>query len=82
MAQVDSQAPAPQMKGKHEVGAGVLQLPAPSQVPPAVNVPPVGQLAAAQAVPCWYFWQAPDWHLPSVPHEAAPWSAHPPAGSG
>jgi hypothetical protein len=41
------------MKGKQESGAGVLQLPAPSQVPPAVKVPPgTGQLALPQAIPC------------------------------
>jgi hypothetical protein len=81
--QADSQAPAPQMKGKQETGAGVLQLPAPSHVPPPVKLPPgIGQLALPQAVPCWYFWQAPDWHLPSVPHEAAPWSVQTAAGSG
>jgi hypothetical protein len=71
------------MNGKQETGAGVLQLPAPSQVPPAVKVPPgIGQWAPAQAVPCWYFWQAPAWHLPSVPHDDAPWSAQTAAGSG
>jgi len=81
--QVDSQALRPQMKGKQALGAGVLQVPAPSHVPPAVKVPPgSGQLALVQAVPDWYFWQAPAWHLPSVPHDAAPWSTHTAAGSG
>jgi hypothetical protein len=81
--QVDSQAFTPQMNGKQATGAGVLQLPAPSQVAPAVKVPPgIGQLAAAQAVPCGYFWQVPAWHLPSFPQDATPWSVQSPAGSG
>jgi hypothetical protein len=53
LEQADPQAFGPQMKGKQESGAGVLQLPAPSQVPPAVKVPPgIGQLALPQAIPC------------------------------
>src|SRR5262249_25356758 len=44
--------------------------------------PGIGQLAFAQAVPCLYFWQAPAWHLPSLPQDIAPWSLQPPAGSG
>jgi len=72
-AQVDLQAFRPQPNGKQEVALGTVQVPAPSQVPPAVNVLPVaGQLAPAQAVPCGYFWQAPAWHLPSFPQEVGP----------
>jgi hypothetical protein len=53
LVQADSQAFKPQMKGKQEIGAGVLQLPAPSQVPAAVKVlPGTRQLALEQAVPC------------------------------
>jgi hypothetical protein len=53
LVQADPQAFGPQMKGKQESGAGVRQLPVPSQIPPAVKVPPgIGQLAPAQAVPC------------------------------
>ncbi len=81
--QIDLQALAPQMNGKHDAAAGVAQVPLPSQVAPGVNVvPDIGQLAPAQAVPCGYFWQAPAWHLPSFPHEVAPLSVHRPAGSG
>ena len=73
LAQVDRQALSPQVNGKQEVEAGIAQEPAPSQAPPAVKVVPgAGQLAFAQAVPCGYFWQAPAWHLPSVPQEDGP----------
>jgi hypothetical protein len=83
LVQADSQAFAPQMNGKHGLGGGVWQVPAPSHVAPAVKVPPgIGQLALAQAVPCWYFWQAPAWHFPSVPQDIIPWSVQRPAGSG
>lgn len=83
LAQVDLQALIPHENGKHDVGEGTLQVPAPSQTPPAVKVlPGIGQLAFAQAVPWGYFWQAPAWHLPSVPHEVVPWSTHIAAGSG
>ena len=83
VVQVALQALAPQANGKQEVAVGVTQVPAPSQVEPAVKVVPLaGQVAAAQAVPCLYFSQAPAWHLPSVPHPAAPWSTQAPAGSG
>ena len=68
-AQVALQALAPQANGKQDVAVGVTHVPAPSQVEPAVKVVPLaGQVAASQAVPCWYFSQAPAWHLPSVPH--------------
>jgi hypothetical protein len=83
LVQADWQAFAPQMNGKQGLGGGVWQVPAPSHVAPAVNVPPgIGQLALAQAVPCWYFWQPPAWHLPSFPQDIAPWSPQTPAGSG
>jgi hypothetical protein len=83
VAQVALQALAPQANGKQEDEAGIPQVPAPSQVPPGVKVVPVvGQVAAWQEVPCWYFSQAPAWHLPSVPQLAAPLSTQLPAGSG
>ena len=83
VVQADSQAFTPQMNGKQGLGGGVRQVPVPSHVAPAVKVPPgIGQLAFAQAVPCWYFWQMPAWHLPSVPQEVIPWSVQRPAGSG
>lgn len=83
LAQVDLQALTPHENGKQPVAAGIMHVPAPSQVPPAVNVlPGIGQLAFAQAVPCGYFWQAPAWHFPSVPQDAVPWSVHSAAGSG
>ena len=81
--QVDLQAAVPQAKGKQELDAGVAQAPAPSQVAAGVKVvPAAGQLAPAQAVPLGYFWQAPAWHLPSVPQLLPPWSTHDAAGSG
>ena len=82
-AQVDRQALGPHANGKQDVAAGTVQVPAPSQVPPAVKVlPGIGQLAFLQAVPWGYFWQAPAWHLPSVPQEVGPLSMQSPAGSG
>jgi hypothetical protein len=61
----------------------LTQVPAPSQVAPAVNVvPPAGQVAAAHEVPRAYFWQAPAAHLPFSSQLPAPWSLQPPAGSG
>jgi hypothetical protein len=48
----DRHAAGPHRKGKQDVGAGVRQVPAPSQVEVIVKVVvPVGQLAALQAVP-------------------------------
>ena len=83
VAQVALQALVPQANGKQEDDAGIPQVPAPSQVPPGVKVVPlVGQVAPWQAVPCWYFSQAPAWHLPSVPQLDAPLSMQLPAGSG
>jgi hypothetical protein len=83
VAQVALQALVPQANGKQEDDAGIPQVPAPSQVPPGVKVVPlVGQVAFWQAVPCWYFSQAPAWHLPSVPQLDAPLSMQLPAGSG
>jgi len=73
VVQVALQALAPQANGKQELDVGVTQVPLPSQVEPGVKVVPLaGQLAAAQAVPCRYFSQAPAWHLPSVPQPDAP----------
>ncbi len=83
VAQVALQALVPQVNGKQDDEAGTPQVPAPSQVPPGVKVVPVGgQVAPWQEVPCWYFSQAPAWHLPSVPQLAAPLSMQLPAGSG
>ena len=74
---------APQANGAQELDIGVTQVPAPSQVAAGVNVVPAGgQLAPAQGVPCTYFWQAPAWHLPSVPQLAPPWSVQAAAGLG
>lgn len=73
LAQVDLHAFRPQVNGKQDAGLGTVQVPAPSQAPLAVKVlPGAGQFAPAQAVPWGYFWQAPAWHLPSVPHEVGP----------
>ncbi len=83
LAQVERQELGPHANGKHDTAAGTVHVPAPSQVPPAVKVlPGIGQLAFLQAVPCGYFWQAPAWHLPSVPQEVGPLSVQRPAGSG
>ena len=83
VAQVPLQALAPQANGKQDDEAGMVQVPAPSQLPPGVKVVPlVGQVAFWQEVPCWYFSQAPAWHLPSVPQLAVPLSMQLPAGSG
>ena len=61
----------------------MTQVPAPSQLAPAVKVvPAVGQVAIAHDVPWTYLWQAPAAHLPLVPQLAAPWSLQPRAGSG
>ena len=81
--QLDLQALSPQVNGKQLAAAGTQQVPAPSQVPAPVKVAPgTGQEAFEQAVPDGYFWQAPAWHLPSVPQEVGPWSAHRASGSG
>jgi hypothetical protein len=81
--QDDLHTAAPQANGAQELDIGVTQVPAPSQVAAGVNVVPVGgQLAPAQGVPCTYFWQAPAWHLPSVPQLGPPLSTQAPAGSG
>jgi len=73
----------PHWNGKQGPGAGVTQVPAPSQVEAAVKtVVPAGQLEPMQVVPCRYFWQAPlPSHFPSVPHDVAPLSLQIPAGS-
>jgi hypothetical protein len=81
--QLDLQAATPHTKGAQELGVGMTQVPAPSQLEAGVKVVPVlGQVAPAQGVPCTYFWQAPAWHLPLVPQLVPPWSAHDSAGSG
>jgi hypothetical protein len=81
--QDDLHTAAPQANGAQELDSGVTQVPAPSQVAAGVNVVPAeGQLAAAHGVFWTYFWQAPAWHLPSVPQLALPMSTQAPAGSG
>ena len=81
--QDDLHTAAPQANGAQELDIGVTQVPAPSQVAAGVNVVPVeGQLAAAQGVLLTYFWQAPAWHLPSVPQLVPPLSTQAAAGSG
>lgn len=81
--QDDLQTAAPQANGAQELDIGVTQVPAPSQMAAGVKVVPVdGQLAPVQGVPCTYFWQAPAWHLPSVPQLAPPLSTQASAGSG
>jgi len=80
---VDLQAAVPQRNGKHEVAAGVEQVPAPSQIAPGVNVVVfVGQVAGRQGVPWAYRWHAPAWHLPLRPQVSAPASRQVPVGSG
>jgi hypothetical protein len=50
---VDLHAATPHVNGKHELGGGVTQVPAPSQAEAGVSVMPVdGQLAAPHGVPC------------------------------
>jgi hypothetical protein len=50
--QVDLQVAVPHRKGKHDVAAGVAQVPAPSQAPAAVKVVVfAGQLASRHGVP-------------------------------
>ncbi len=81
--QDDLHTPAPHAKGAQELDIGVRQAPAPSQVEAGVKlVPAAGQVAPAQGVPVTYFWQAPAWHLPSVPQLVPPWSTQVSAGSG
>ncbi len=80
VAQLVRQAPAaplaPHRYGAHEIAPGAEHAPFPSQAPAGVSVDPE-QLAAAQAVPAAYFWQAPlPLQAPLVPQLAAPWSAH------
>lgn len=54
--QVALQVAPPQVYGKHDVAAGVAQLPAPSQDDCAVNVVvPAGQVASLHFVPLVYF---------------------------
>ena len=49
----DLHTAAPQRNGKHDVAAGVTQVPAPSQVAPGVNVVVfTGQVAMLHGVPC------------------------------
>jgi hypothetical protein len=70
--QLALQAAAPQLKGKHEVAAGVTQMPAPSHVEPGVKVVVLaGQVGSPQGVPCANFWHAPAAHMPFVPHVEA-----------
>jgi hypothetical protein len=82
LVQAALQAPVPQRNGAQERAAGFTQVPLPSQVEVPVDVGvPLGQVAAAQAVPVGYFWQAPAWQRPFVPQPATPWSLQIPDGS-
>ena len=45
-------------------------------------MPFAGQLAAAQGVPCGYFWHPPSLHIPFVPHVEVDCATHVPDGSG
>jgi hypothetical protein len=82
-AQLALQAEAPHRNGKQDVAAGVTHSPAPSHVEPGVNVvPPTGQVASPQGVPCANFWQAPAAHMPLVPHVEAALATQLFAGSG
>ena len=73
VVQVALQALVPQANGKQEDEAGIPQVPGAVAGPARREGGPVaGQVAAWQEVPCWYFSQAPAWHLPSVPQLAAP----------
>jgi hypothetical protein len=81
--QIELQAATPQRNGKQEVAAGVMQLPAPSQVAWRTRVVlPEAQVAAAHGVPSAYFWQAPASHLPLVPQLAGSRSTQVCDGSG
>jgi len=67
LAQVDLHIATPHLNGKQELAGGVTHVPAPSHVDAGVSVIPLaGQLAAPQAVPCAYSWQAPAAHRPFV----------------
>jgi hypothetical protein len=82
-AHVALQTETPHVKGAQEVAAGVTHAPAPSHAEAPVNVVPLaGQVAAAQGVPCGYFWQPPASHMPFVPQLVVPWATHVPDGSG
>lgn len=62
------QALVSQAYGKHDVVAGVMQVPAPLQVESGVDaLVVVGQVASMHGVPEAHFWHAPASHLPLVP---------------
>jgi hypothetical protein len=76
-------AVAPHLNEPQDIAAGVVHVPAPSQVAAAVDrFVAAAHVGALQTVPDAYFWQTPAWHLPVVPHEALPASLQMPAGSG
>jgi hypothetical protein len=63
----------PQPNGKHDFAAGVVHVPAPSHVDPAVKlIVPAGHVEPLHAVPAAYFWQAPASQRPFVPHDVPP----------
>jgi hypothetical protein len=75
-------AAPPHLNGPHDVAAGVVHAPAPSQVDAAVDMFVAAlQLGGLHTVPLPYRWQTPAWHLPVVPQVAWPMSLQTPAGS-
>jgi hypothetical protein len=80
--QLALQAVAPHLNEPQDAAAGVVQVPAPSQVDAAVDVLVAAlQLGSLHTVPFAYFWHTPAWHLPVVPQVARPMSLQTPAGS-
>jgi hypothetical protein len=76
-------ARGPQLNDPHDVAAGVVHTPAPSQIEAAVDrFVAAMHVGSLQTVPAAYLWQTPAWHLPVAPQEAAPASRQIPAGSG
>jgi len=63
------------------MASGARQVPVAPQVEGGVYTPLL-HVSGAHSVPVGYLWQAPaPSQVPSVPHEAAPWSKQPPWGS-
>jgi hypothetical protein len=82
VVQLPLQAAPPHLNEPHEAAAGVVQVPAPSQVDAAVDVFVAAlQLGPLHTVPFAYLWQIPAWHLPVVPQVSWPMSLQTPAGS-
>jgi hypothetical protein len=81
-AQLVVQAEAPHMYGAHDVGAGALHVPRPSQVLGPVNIDAAHEVVASHGVPAGKLRHPPVWHLPSVPQLDASFTAHWSRGSG